>query len=207
MSKVSLSYKLKSMGISLFFKTVIAPLDFLYQIGHATKGKKHALMWCVAGFIVICVSVKPLSDELQKHYSIGMDLSAVSSNDHVFFKIKKNDSVMTDLKINDYISFSSPLLEPVVSSNQVIIKQIKGLPNDKLLVKNGEVFINGEKVAEIHDKALERFNKKRTDFDREEIVPANHVFVIGSYPRSYDSRYWGFLPIEGKVDRAYPILF
>lgn len=207
MSKLPISYKLKMMGVSLMFKLVIKPLDFLYQIINATKGRKHAVMWCVMGFILICIAVKPLSDKLSENYAIGMDLSAVSSNDHVFFKIKKNEVTMADLKKDQYIAFTSPLLAPVVPKDQVIIKRIKGLPNDQVLVKNGVVFVNGEQVAEVHDRALKRFNKKRTDFDRELTVPENHVFVIGSYPRSYDSRYWGFLPIEGKVDRAYPFLF
>ncbi len=195
------------MGVSLFFKTVVAPIDFITQIGNATKGRKHALMWCVMGFVVVCVAAKPLSDELQSKYAIGMDLSAVSSNDHVFFTIKKKNTALADLKKDDYIAFTSPLLEPIVPSDRVIIKRVKGLPHDHVLVKDGIVFVNGEKVAEIHENALKRLNKKRGDFDRNLEVPPNHIFVIGSYPRSYDSRYWGFLPIQGKVDRAYPFLF
>lgn len=202
-----LSLKIKNFFILLLFKFVVAPLDFIVQIIKGIKKRPHAFAWAILGFLCVMTFAKMGFYELNKHYSIGMDLSSVSSNDHVFFTIKKNESEMVDLKKGDYVAFDSSFLAPIVKKNMTVIKQIKGLPNDKILVKDGLVYVNGELVAEIHSNSLKKLGKPKNGFDREEVVPENHIFVIGSHPRSYDSRYWGFYEVKGKVGRAYPFLF
>lgn len=202
-----LSLKIKNFFVGLLFKFIIAPVDFLVQILNAVKKRPHAFMWAILGFLCLITLAKTGFNELNKHYSVGMDLSSVSSNDHVFFTIKKNESTINELKKGDYVAFDSTFLAPIIKKDMTIIKQVKGLPNDKILVKDGLVYVNGEKVAEIHSNAMKKLNKPKNGFDREEVVPENHIFVIGSHPRSYDSRYWGFYKVEGKVGRAYPFLF
>jgi conjugal transfer pilin signal peptidase TrbI len=202
-----ISLKIKNLFISLFFKLVVKPIDFLVQIANAVKSKPHAFLWAILLFLCAITAGKLVFTEVNKHYSVGMDLSAVSSNDQVFFTIKKNESLMSELKRNDYVAFDSGFLAPIVKKDMTVIKQIKGLPKDEILVKDGLVYVNGEKVAEIHSNAMKKLNKPKNGFDRKETVPENHIFVIGSHPRSYDSRYWGFLKVEDKISRAYPFLF
>lgn len=202
-----LKHKLQTFFVSIFFKFVIFPIDFIVQIIKGIKTRPHAFMWTILIFLSVLTFAKLGFSELNKHYSVGMDLSAVSSNEHVFFTIKKKESLISDLKKDDYVAFDSDFLAPVVKEGMTVIKQIKGLPNDKILVKDGKVYVNQELVAEIHENAMKKLNKPKNGFDREEVVPANHIFVIGSHPRSYDSRYWGFYKVEGKISRAYPFLF
>lgn len=202
-----LSLKIKNFFIGLMFKFIIKPIDFLVQIGSAIKRRPHAFMWAILLFLCAVTAGRMVFHEIDKRYSIGLDLSAVSSNEHVFFTIKKNESTMAELKKGDYVAFQSDFLAPVVKKGMTVIKQIKGMPNDKILVKDGIVYVNGEKVAEVHPNAMKKLNKPKNGFDREEVVPENHIFVIGSHPRSYDSRYWGFYKVDGKISRAYPFLF
>jgi conjugal transfer pilin signal peptidase TrbI len=55
--------------------------------------------------------------------------------------------------------------------------------------------------------SLKNLNKKIEDFERKPtIVPNGYVLLMGTEPRSYDGRYWGFAPQKMVIDRAIPIL-
>lgn len=100
----------------------------------------------------------------------------------------------TDPKRGDIIVFES-----VDNSNEDLIKRVVGLPGDKIAVRGGKLFVNGEPQKEPYT------NKKLPDrsFYAQTTVPKNHVFVMGdNRGNSADSRVFGPLPeknIEGEA--------
>jgi len=78
------------------------------------------------------------------------------------------------------------------------IKRVIGLPGDKILVSNGQVFVNDQLINENYISATT--NLWETGYLKENepiIVPQNYVFVMGdNRPRSSDSRDFGPVPIE-----------
>ena len=80
-----------------------------------------------------------------------------------------------------------------------LIKRVVGLPGDKIAVRGGKLFVNGEPQKEPYT------NKKLPDrsFYARTKVPKNHVFVMGdNRGNSADSRVFGPLPeknIEGEA--------
>ena len=100
----------------------------------------------------------------------------------------------TDPKRGDIIVFES-----VDNSNEDLIKRVVGLPGDKIAVRGGKLFVNGEPQKEPYT------NKKLPDrsFFAQTTVPKNHVFVMGdNRGNSADSRVFGPLPeknIEGEA--------
>ena len=100
----------------------------------------------------------------------------------------------TDPRRGDIIVFES-----VDNSNEDLIKRVVGLPGDKIAVRGGKLFVNGEPQKEPYT------NKKLPDrsFFAQTTVPKNHVFVMGdNRGNSADSRVFGPLPeknIEGEA--------
>jgi signal peptidase I len=100
----------------------------------------------------------------------------------------------TDPKRGDIIVFKS-----VDNSSEDLIKRVVGLPEDKIAVRGGKLFVNGEPQKEPYT------NKKLPDrsFYAKTTVPKNHVFVMGdNRGNSADSRVFGPLPeknIEGEA--------
>jgi signal peptidase I len=100
----------------------------------------------------------------------------------------------TDPRRGDIIVFES-----VDNSNEDLIKRVVGLPGDKIAVRGGKLFVNGEPQKEPYT------NKKLPDrsFFAKTTVPKNHVFVMGdNRANSADSRVFGPLPeknIEGEA--------
>lgn len=101
------------------------------------------------------------------------------------------------------------------SKHEDFIKRVIGLPGDTLHYKNDVLYVNGKAMKEPYLKPYkDRLNSGllTKNFSLKEktghlTVPKGHVFVLGDNRRnSYDSRYFGFVPINkivGKVDVRY----
>jgi signal peptidase I len=97
----------------------------------------------------------------------------------------------------DIVVFRAP-----TQPDKDFIKRIIGLPGDTILVKNGQVFVNGQPLDEpyIHFPATYTF-----PFDGQpRQVPDGNYFVLGdNRPNSSDSHLGWFVPVENLVGKAW----
>jgi signal peptidase I len=82
--------------------------------------------------------------------------------------------------------------------HDAFIKRIIGLPGDKVEVKGGRVYINGKSLQEKYIEEKPNYNYGPVT------VPPGQYLVLGdNRNNSYDSHYWGFVPKENIIGRAY----
>ena len=125
----------------------------------------------------------------------------------------------------DIIVFHYP-----VDPSQYFVKRVVGLPGDRVHLRNGTVYCNGNALQEsyvIH--SFPYFNFYRDNFPAQAalsaevdrkwrrempqhldhgdlVVPADSYFVMGdNRDRSLDSRYWGFVPRANVLGRPLVI--
>lgn len=87
------------------------------------------------------------------------------------------------------------------------IKRVVGIPGDVLEIREKKLFRNGLMVDDGDEPYAQYLDQSKNKVPRDnwgpETVPEGNVFVLGdNRDRSYDSRFWGFVPFENIKGKA-----
>ncbi|MBI1871401.1 MAG: signal peptidase I [Chlamydiae bacterium] len=98
------------------------------------------------------------------------------------------------------------------------IKRLVGLPGDTIKIEAGKIYVNGKVLTEpeifkeiyyTNTEVMKRPSGTEGQYGLEGIpvqVPPDHYFVLGdNSPVSRDSRWWGFVPRENLIGKAFMI--
>ncbi|HEY4660392.1 MAG TPA: signal peptidase I, partial [Terriglobales bacterium] len=129
----------------------------------------------------------------------------------------------TQIHDDDIVVFLSPS-----ESNLYVVKRIMGVPGDRIHLRDGAVYRNGQKLSEpyVLNTGFNPNDPYRDNFPEvlpseysnvtsewkltmpqhvengDLVVPPDSYFAMGDHRDvSYDSRYWGFIPRENVIGR------
>ena len=118
---------------------------------------------------------------------------------------------VTDRRVGrgDYVVFRSRGMGPFYPDGTLVIKRVAGVAGDHVVVNPQGVWVNGVYQGDLmHAEPGEKLWKlghRAGEYQRDEQVPWNRWWVMGTNPRSFDSRYWGYVANEQIVGRARAI--
>ncbi len=130
------------------------------------------------------------------------------SLDHrIFFKVPVDTA---RIKRGDYLLFHlqgaefTPFIHKGLKENNILIKEVCCIPGDQLARDADGVFSCGQMKF---GKALQRDSKGNVlpIFDFNGLVPERSYFMIGTNPRSFDSRYFGLIHDDAFISKALPL--
>lgn len=107
----------------------------------------------------------------------------------------------------EIVVFTYPL-----NKHQDFIKRVIGLPGDIVQIVNKRVYVNGKPLEEPYVKFTDPEVYPKEVSPRDNFgpvkVPPGMIFVLGdNRDQSYDSRFWGFVPINHLKGKALIIYF
>lgn len=138
------------------------------------------LAWLIRTFVVESFVVKGVS--MQPTFYTGYRVL-----------VDKLATRLYSLKTGEIVVFHSP-----VRPRQDWIKRVIGVPGDTVSIRNSNVYINGHLYRE-------PFLKYRQSISVAPLkVPPGYLWVLGdNRPDSYDSRYFGLLPMKKVIGQAF----
>ncbi len=159
------------------------------------KTKKVILEWfcTIALAIFLSLVVKNYIAEARWIPSESM-LPTIRAGDRLL--VDKITYKFKEIERGDIVVFKPPP-SAIINKDEVFIKRVIALPGETISIKNGVVFINGAPLAEpyINEEPRKNFGPLT--------IPDNHIFVMGDNRNySYDSRFWGPLPIDNLIGKA-----
>ena len=111
--------------------------------------------------------------------------------DGEFVLVSKLTYMFGDFERGDIIVFHFPL-----DPSEELVKRIIGLPGDNILVKDQQVYVNGQLLDEPYINQAPLYSGSWT-------VPEGHLFVLGdNRNNSNDSKDWDMLPQGNVVGKA-----
>lgn len=157
----------------------------------------------IIGALVVALVVKTFLFQAFYIPSASME-PTLEQGDRVL--VNKVSYDLHDINRGDVLVFERPeAWQPAADGIDDLIKRAIGLPGDVVEVRDGDVYIDGERLDEPYLDDGTRTEAGRNGATRWE-VPEDHIFVMGdNRSNSADSRYYanGYVPVDEVVGRAF----
>lgn len=131
---------------------------------------------------------------VQENHRIGVISTAERCIEGDFFWLSIDHDI--EIERGEKYFFKSKELEPLLADGSILIKYAAGLPGDRITVKDGAIFINGEKWGDLSESLIAKSSVPLNAADREYVIAEDEVLMLGDLPRSVDGRYLG--PIKSE---------
>jgi conjugal transfer pilin signal peptidase TrbI len=103
----------------------------------------------------------------------------------------------------DLVTFKTKGLSPLFEDGHLFTKKVGATSGQEIDVSNGLIKAHNSFYGTLD--LLEKLQKPASDFIRKETVPEGKYFAVGTLPRSYDSRYWGYVDQSQILGKTYAL--
>lgn len=164
------------------------------------EGWRRSVKEYLDSFIVAGSAALLLITFVMRSFFIPSESMLPSLRVHDYILVNKFIYQLAQPGRGDILVFNPPHLEG--SEKKDFIKRVVAVGGDELMVRDGQLILNGQVVDEpfIEAPPIGDFGPHR--------VPAGHLFMMGdNRNNSDDSRGWGDLPLDHVVGKAFLIFW
>lgn len=171
---------------------------FLKKLGNFFLETIQAIVMALSIFIVVYLFL------FQPHQVKGKSMYP-NFDDKEFILTNKISYRFTAPNRGDVIVFKAPSTEPCAEIECEYIKRVIALPGDRIMIKNGKYYINGELLQESYlENSLYTGSGSYLPEGVEKTIPEGYYFPSGdNRPASRDGREFGPVPVQSIVGKAW----
>jgi len=165
--------------------------------------------WIHLGLVLFCGLIVGVG-LIAPWYEVAARMSG-SWPDHSFFLVHKGQPVdrgdlVAFIMQEDYVERVRPaqVHRDYADVGKRWMKRIVGVPGDRILVKDNEVYINGQSVGRGFD--VDRYGQRIELAGLPDIIPHGEYYVALPHPRSFDSRYYGLIRQADILGTVTPLI-
>ncbi|WP_427501671.1 S26 family signal peptidase (plasmid) [Methylomonas sp. MED-D] len=145
---------------------------------------------------------------LEDRFRVGIDdqKDQCLPGNHRWFLIDTYDKAIERDHLVAFVADQRMAMAPWFSFTHVVIKIATGVPGDTVRVGVKDTRVNDTVVSE--GLALSaKLGKSASVFIRTEFVADGDLWVTGTTPNSFDSRYWGLVHPDQLIGKVYALPF
>lgn len=164
--------------------------------------RRRFILRALAGSLAAWVITSFLASILFSHYRIGLDLNDIRCLPWRVYLIHIGHPPLVK---GEYVAFNAAHgMMGARFDGKLIGKQIAAVEGDHVVIKHDVLYINDKRIDGL--PLMARLKAVSGQYDRDQIVPHGKFFALGTEPRSYDSRYWGWVDVKSVVGSVRPII-
>ena len=155
--------------------------------------------------LTLCLAAAPATAHVVAGYRLGIDPGLPPSLPYRLSLIElKNPAVGR----GDLVAFRAVGIAVEVEGTIVhpdgawLLKRVVGVPGDRMRIDDAGLHVEGVVVAEGLALAA-TLGQPAEHFHRDEVIEPGQLYVAGSHPQSYDSRYFGAIASHQVIGRAH----
>lgn len=182
---------------------LVLALTIKYFLAHPTVVKQSSMYDTLESNqrLILNRWVKTTKGEIKRGDIITFEAPSIISYRKNEVNLNRPEAIYNEKKLSLFGKIKYNVLEIDKVS---YIKRVIGVAGDHILIQDGEVYLNGEKLEE--DYLLEGAKTNSENF-YDIVVPEGYVYVMGdNREKSTDSRAFGCIPLK-KVDSRILIRF
>lgn len=154
------------------------------------KKAKKILILTVVTFLIVLFFLFKIRFNFSASEPLGMYYTVNAKN------LKKNDRVILEY---ERFKIKNHEQENVFFKPNDILKSIRGVEGDRVIVKKGNIYVNGQNFGKILTiENVTPYFKEGDDI----IIPKGKYLLLGRSILSYDSRYLGFFEEKEFIGKA-----
>jgi len=147
---------------------------------------KRFIKYVVAGLVVFGIGTLTLKS-IGTKYGLGIVVSKSINKDFFIYTKDWHNKIAK----GEIVYFNLPVKTPYYKKNSKFGKFVMCEGGDKLSTQGLNYYCNGEYIGTA--KTTDSNGNSVSRFKYNGKIPKGDFFVMGTHPRSYDSRYWGFV--------------
>lgn len=139
----------------------------------------------------------------ERYCYIGRDPQDVLSTGYRWFFVMRRHAASA---AGEYVAFKVDARAlPYFKPGEIFVKRIACMFPCHVEESETSLSLNGEPEPPINPLVVAKLGRSVKDFQSSRDLRPGEMFVLGSNPRSFDSRYWGELTQDQVVGLAHPI--